>query len=312
MGGVTSAAGLGAVVLAGTAGAVPAVLAIVLAVAGLSVPAVTTAVRGRLPQVVTDPPTRNAGYALLSVLFQVAVTVGPLLVSLSLLLTPELALIAAAMLLLGAGLLATTRDGLLRRPEIRRKNVAAAGEAQTSWTPGFVAVLAVAALTGASNGMVAVAIPGVTSAAGLATLAGLVFSGVALGDVCGALLFGSRVWPLSPWSQLAVALAAGAALSAVAYLLAPTPWALLPVMLLGGMLAAPAAIVSSALLDRVLPAASLGRGYGLLVGVGLVGAATGNTAAGSLAAALPPRDLLLAAPALLTLAAAVAMMGRRT
>lgn len=83
-------------------------------------------------------------------------------------------------------------------------------------------------------------------------------------------------------------------------------------MLLGGMLAAPAGIVSSALLDRVLPAASLGRGYGLLVSVGLVAAATGNTAAGSLAAALPPRDLLLVAPVLLILGAAVAMMGRRT
>lgn len=104
----------------------------------------------------------------------------------------------------------------------------------------------------------------------------------------------------------------GAALAAVGYLVAPTPWALLPVMFLGGMLAAPAAIVSSALLDRVLSVGSLGRGYGLLVSVGLVAAAIGNTAAGSLAAVLSPRDLLLGAPVLLTLGVAVAMIGRRT
>lgn len=308
--GATSAAGLGAVVVAGTKGAPPVVVAIGLAVAGLSVPAVTTAVRGRLPDVISDHTTRTAGYALLSVLFQVAVTVGPLLVSLSLLLTPELALVAAAVLLFSAGLLATTRDGLLR-PTPGTKYRERTGRVQTSWTSGFVAVLMVAALTGAANGMVTVAIPGVTSAAGLATLAGFIFSGVALGDVCGALAFGSRVWPLSPWHQLAVALAAGAVLAVVAFLIAPTPWALLPVMTVGGMLAAPAAIVSSSLLDRVLPAESIARGYGLLVSVGLVAAAAGNTAAGSLAAVLPPRDLLLVVPVLLALAAAVGMLGRR-
>lgn len=163
-------------------------LAVGLVVAGLSVPAVTTAVRGRLPQVVADPVIRTAGYALLSVLFQVAVTVGPLLVSLSLLVAPELALLAAAVLLLGAGLLATTRGGLLRQPGIRRRETVAGRGEPTSWTPGFVVVLTVAALTGAANGTAAVAIPGVTSAAGMATLAGLVFSGLALGDVGGALL----------------------------------------------------------------------------------------------------------------------------
>lgn len=281
-------------------------------IAGLAVPAVTTAVRGQLPQAITEPTTRTAGYALLSVLFQVAVTVGPLLVSLTLLLTPELALVSAGLLLCGAGLLATTRDGLLQRPSGAGADTAVADGARTWWTPGFIAVLVVAALTGTASGTVAVAIPGVTGAAGLAALAGLVFSGVALGDVCGALVFGSRVWPLSPWSQLGAALMAGAALAVIAFLVAPTPWALLPVMTLGGMLAAPAAIVSSALLDRVLPAASIGRGYGLLVSVGLVATAAGNTAAGSLAAVLPPRDLLLAAPVLLTLAAAVAIAGRRT
>lgn len=309
--GMISAAGLGVAVLAGSAGAAPAVLGIGLVIAGVSVPAVTTAVRGRLPQLITDPTARTAGYAMLSVLFQVAVTVGPLLVSLSLLLAPELALIAAAMLLFGAALLATPRDGLLRRPTVRRTDLVVASRARASWTPGFIVVLAVAALTGAANGMVAVAIPGVTSAAGLATLAGFVFSGVALGDVCGALVFGSRAWALSLWSQLAVALAAAAALAAVAFLVAPTPWVLLPVMALGGMLAAPAAIVSSALLDQVLPAGSLGRGYGLLVSVGLVAAAAGSAGAGSLAAALPSRDLLFAAPVLLALAAAVAVTGRR-
>ena len=310
--GATSAAGLGAVVLAGFVGAAPAVLAVALAVAGLSVPAVTTAVRGRLPQVVTDSTTRTAGYALLSVLFQVAITVGPLLVSLSLLLTPELALVSAAMLLFGAGMLATRRNGLLRVAELADRDKSSAGRAQTWCTSGFVAVLLVAALTGAANGLVTVAVPGLTGAAGMTALAGLIFSGVALGDVCGALAFGSRVWPLSTWNQLAVALAAGAALAVVAFLVAPTPWALLPVLAASGMLAAPAAIVSSALLDQVLPTGSVARGYGLLVSVGLVAAACGNAAAGSLVSVLDPRGLFLAAAASLALAAAVATAGRRT
>lgn len=310
--GFASAAGLGAVVLAGASGAAPFLLGTALTVAGLTVPAVTTAVRGRLPQAITQPTTRTAGYALLSILFQGAVTVGPLLVSLSLLLTPELALVLAALLLCGAGLLATTRDGLLHRPPDACEDTAVADGARTWWTPGFITVLVVAALTGTASGTIAVAIPGVTGAAGLAGLAGIVFSGAAIGDVCGALVFGSRAWPLPPWFQLGAALMAGAALAVIAFLVAPTPWALLPVMTLGGMLAAPAAIMSSALLDRVLPATSIGRGYGLLVSVGLIATAAGNTAAGSLAAVLPPRDLLLAAPVLLTLAATIAIAGRRT
>lgn len=301
-----SGTALAAAVVTGTrAPANVLLLAVWLVLAGIGVPAITTAVRGRLPQELADPAHRTAGYALLSVLFQIAITVGPLLVSVGVLLDAAwAALLGASVLLVAAGALATGGDSLLRGRSVTVEDTLG-GQTRTWWTAGFLAVLTVAVLTGIASGVTAVAVPGLTASAGVAALAGAIFSAVAVGDVCGALAYGSRRWPLTLWSQLGCALLVAAAVSTVAYAVAAQPLALVPVMFAGGLLAAPAAITMSTLLDEVVAPWAIGRAYGLLVSVGLVAAALGNIIAGSLAGAVSPRGLLLLTPVALVAAAGI-------
>ena len=58
-------------------------LGVTVLISGVSVPAITTAVRRSLPLLTEDPAIRSAGYAALSVVFRLAFAIGPLLVSLA-------------------------------------------------------------------------------------------------------------------------------------------------------------------------------------------------------------------------------------
>lgn len=104
--GVVSGFALGTVALTG-AGLRPGVLGGLVLLAGLSVPAITTAVRRSLPLLTDDPLVRSVGYAALSVVFQLAFAVGPLLVTLAVVATGRgsNALLLAAVMIVAAALI---------------------------------------------------------------------------------------------------------------------------------------------------------------------------------------------------------------
>ena len=107
------------------------------------------------------------------------------------------------------------------------------------WRHGLGWLLAVNGGAGLALGITTVAVPGVMTAAGVVVLAGAVASAAALGDVAGALGYGSRTWPGPRWTRVAV-VAAGAALVAVgAFLVAGIPWLLVLTGFAGGLLGAP-------------------------------------------------------------------------
>lgn len=278
-------------------------LAVLAGVAGLAVPAVTTAVRAMLPQRLPTAATRTAAYALLAVLFQAALTVGPLLVSLAVVLSwPPAALVLAGTLLLTAAILYTaTADAVPLPMRPVPDGVGASGW----WRPGLGWVLAVNICTGFAAGVTAVAVPGIASAAGHPAIAGAAFSAAALGEVLGALGFGAGRWPGSPWVQLAVVLGGAATTATAIYLVAGRPWLLIPTMFVGGLLGAPTSVLISTLIDRVVPAHATARAYALLVCVGLLGGSVGNALVGGLAGALGVRRMLLGVPAVLLVAAAL-------
>ncbi|GAB3745761.1 MFS transporter [Microlunatus parietis] len=308
--GIVSAAGFAGLIMIGYAGGPQLIMIGVVAISGLAVPAITTAVRAWLPGVITDPAGRTAGYALLAVLFQAAVLIGPLLVSLAVAIAmPAAGLGLIAVLMLGSAIL--FRAAVRSRPAVTRPAEAARSGSRW-WRGGLGWLLGINVTVGLAAGITAVAVPGVTSAAGLAFLAGAVASAAALGDVAGALGYAARIWPGRALTRVAVVAGIAALVAAAAWAVAGIPWLLLVTGFGGGLLGAPLGVLLSSLLDRVVPAPDLARGYSTLVCASLLASAAGS---GLAAAALPylgVRGLFLLPPVALLGAVGVALLARRS
>lgn len=305
--GLVSAAGFALLIMTGYAGATPMIMVVLVTICGVTIPAITTAVRAWLPLVVRDDAGRTAGYALLAVLFQGAILVGPLLVSLAVAIAlPAASLGLIAVLLVGSA-------GLFRYAVRTRRAGERPGPVEPGWwRHGLGWLLAVNGGAGLALGITTVAVPGVMTTAGVVVLAGAVASAAALGDVAGALGYGSRTWSGSRWTRVAV-VAAGAALVAVgAFLVAGVPWLLVLTGFAGGLLGAPLSVLMSGLLDRAVPTPALARGYSMMVCAGLLTGAVGNGLAAALVPVLGERGLLLLPPIALSASALVAVVARRS
>lgn len=173
-GGICTAALLGFGVV-GSLGGPLWIVAVLAGIAGVSVPAITTAVRAWLSYTLADQSHRSTSYALLSALFQGAITVGPVLVSLSLIIHgPHLAVGLAAVLILSAtSVYSLTGDRRTQRPAT---GSTASREARGTLSSGFLTLLVATGLNGLAVGVTAIAIPGVMTNANIAALAGVAFA----------------------------------------------------------------------------------------------------------------------------------------
>ncbi|TDD72579.1 MFS transporter [Jiangella aurantiaca] len=267
--------------------------------AGVSVPAVTAAVRAWLPTVLASTDLRGAAYALLAVVFQTALAAGPIIVSLCVIVTgPELALGTAALLIL-----LVVRVHTVGSPGAAGSCAKPGGGRARPWARGLEYVLAVAAISGAGFGIVLVTLPSIEADHRQPGLSGLLLGAVALGELAGALSYGARRWPGSRRHQLATALATAAAAYGLAATLIDLTPALVAGLFLSGMAGGPVAVVLSALIDDVTGPGAVAGSYTLLVGAGLVAVAAGSAATGLVADRLPPA-LLLTVPGVLALVAA--------
>ncbi|GAA1489153.1 hypothetical protein GCM10009626_18990 [Brachybacterium sacelli] len=287
------------------------VVAVMAGVAGVSVPAITTAVRAWLSHAFVDDTLRGTSYALLSALFQGAVTIGPVLVSLSLLLHgPEIAVGLGALMILSATIVFALVSDRQAPPAVIRPFVAP--DARVVRSPGLWTIFGAAALEGLAVGVTAVAIPGVMTEAGIAAVAGVAFAALALGEVIGALAFGARTWPGRRSAQLPIVQAAVAVVAVLVHFASAQPWLLVLVMVGAGVIGAPGSILRSTMLDDVAPASAIARSFALLVAIGLVSGAAGNALAGQLVSHTGVRDLLLIPPIFIGLAAALVTTRRST
>ncbi|WP_120004981.1 MFS transporter [Nesterenkonia muleiensis] len=279
------------------------IIAAMAAAAGMSVPAITTSVRSWLPGVLSEDSDRAASYALLSALFRSAVTVGPLLVSVALLMHgPELAVMIAALLIVAATVVFSfTGERPLRT---RAVALSTGSRGRAAYSPGLRTLLIAATLAGLAVGVTSVAVPGIMNSSGVAAIAGAAFGALALGEMLGALVFGSRTWPGQRRVQLPIIQTLVALVALLVFLSSQQPWLLVTAMFGAGIIRAPVSIVKSALLDQVVPAAGLARGYSMLVATGLVSSATGNAIAGLLADHVGVDNLLLVPVLTLALASA--------
>jgi MFS family permease len=264
------------------------------ALAGASIPATTTSMRVLWPRLELDPQLRVTAYALLATQFQIALVAGPLLVSGLLVVSgPAAAVLAAAALASGAGVLFATAPASRRWRPPPERTTSAAG-----WRNAGTHTLFVTAFgSGVTGGMLTVAIPAVAAAHQFSALAGPLFAGYSAGELLGGFVYGGRSWQLSMAARMAACLAGTAALLATLAPLAGHPFAMLPSLLLIGMCTAPVAIICSTLLDHLTPPNGLARAYTTVVATGLIGGAAGAAAAGTLAGRGSPFVLLPAAGA---------------
>jgi predicted MFS family arabinose efflux permease len=290
-------------------GAAPGVLLVAVAVAGGTVPAVTAAVRAWLPRALAAEHDRTASYALLSVVFQAAIAFGPLLVSLCVVVAgPVLAAVVAAVLV-GVAAVMYLRAA---RPDEPAHHLERPDEPGGVLTRGLPVILAVTTLTGMGAGSLVVTLPAVMTSRGAPALSGVLFAAIAMGEVCGALAYGSWRWRGPRHLHLLVSLVVSCAAYATAIGAAPSTFLLMVVLFVSGTAAGPIAIVLSALIDDVTRPGAVARAYALLVSTNLVAIAGGSAAAGFLADLVAPASLLAVPAGLSGLAAGWTLARRRT
>lgn len=278
-------------------------------VAGASQPATTSAMRVLLPGLVSEGSLRLAGYALHSILFQVAILAGPLLVSgIMALASPIAAVVGAGAVSVAATLVfASAPSSRKWRPHgTESPHITAA-----LGSPGVRTLVAGGLAGGLSVGLVSVAVPSVALAHDAADLAGVLLAIGSAGELAGGLAYGARPPAVSLRVQL---IAAQAGLGVVVAACAPVGiLALLGlVLVVRGMLIALQSVSSSALLDDVAPVGALTGSYTLVVAAGLAGMAAGSALAGPLAVAAGPALAFAAAGAAVATGAALTFFRRHT
>ncbi|MCC3650244.1 MFS transporter [Streptomyces sp. S07_1.15] len=254
---------------------------------GSCVPATTGSMRVLLAESVRGAEARTAGYALLAVLFQLALLTGPLVTSLLLVLAgPGAAVVTGGLLSGGAALLFSTtrasRDWSPARTAARGGGVRG--------NRGLAVLLLLAAGSGLSAGIVLVAVPAAALALGTAADSGVLIATVSAGEIVAGLAFGARRWRWSAARLLLAALAGSAVTAGLAAWAASSLALLFPALFLVGVCGGPSAIASSALLDTLAPRSALTRAYTLLVSAWLVGGALGNAVGGAVTESLGHRQ----------------------
>ncbi|AIY01646.1 hypothetical protein ART_2047 [Arthrobacter sp. PAMC 25486] len=288
--GVACAASIAAFVMIGNAGGPLWLIAALALLAGSSIPAVTSAVRAALPEFLEGDGDKAASYALLSVLFQAAVTIGPLIVSACLLFaTPDAAGVLAAVVIAAACLLFVAQQPP-SRPHIKRDG---APSRRPKWPSGLVTVLGTASAVGVVSGVFVVALPAIATRTAAPALSGLLFAVLAIGEVVGAFVYGARNWSWRRREQLGVFLLGATVVFSLAVFAALWPYWLVPAMFLCGMAIAPISIILSILLDDVVEPGELARAYSLMVAVSLAATAAASALTGAMASIISSPVLLL-------------------
>jgi MFS family permease len=113
--------------------------------------------------------------------------------------------------------------------------------------------VSVGACVGAATGLTSVAVPAAAIAHGQSVISGLAFGALAIGDLCGGMVVGSRLgraWHVI--ARLERSLLAAAIVSTLAAAATSRPILLVPLLFLGGIVGAPVGITLSTLLDHVV------------------------------------------------------------
>ncbi len=299
---------LAGLVLAAHVGAGAWPLCAIALAGGATIPQLPAAMRSLWTALVADEAQRATAYALVAVVFELAVVTAPAIVAgIVAVASPSVALLAAGVLasLSAAGFTATA-------PSRRWRGEPHAG----TWlgplaAPGMRTVFGVLAVFGTAVGVVQVAVPAFAQARGSAAAGGVLLAALSAGSLAGGLVYGARNWPGAPSTRLTVLmLALGAAFCALA--LAGTEPGLGALLLAAGALFAPTTVVGSTLLDSVAPGGTVTEAFAAMVMGIVAGTAVGNALGGSLVQAASFDTAVLTAGAIAVGGAGLAAGRRHT
>ena len=275
---------------------------------GASLPQAPAAMRSVWGSLVRDEQERQTAYALVSIMFEVAVVTAPVLVAaLVALASPSAAVLVAAALCAGGGLVLSA-TGASRAWRGERHAVGWLGPLTAA---GMRTVFAVVGAFGIAVGIVQVALPAFADERGDAAAGGLLLAALSAGSLIGGLVYGARTWPGTAALRLAavvLALGCGFALLAVA----EGPVLLVPLLVLAGSLLAPTTVIGSTLLDRVAPPGTTTEAFTVMVMGIVAGTAAGNAAGGALVESASYDTAVLCAGAVAAVGAAGAVLRRGT
>lgn len=258
-------------------------LVLAAAPAGASMPAVSATLRALWPSVAPDH--RDTAYALDSLLYELAIVIGPVLVGLvSTALFPSLAVTLLATLGL-IGTLGVARASGSRAPGQRHES----RKRTSPLTTGVRKLLIIAFCVGLAEGPLTVSLTAAATRDGLAAASGPLISALAVGSVLGALFYGARSWKMQPPARLAAyttmlmatLLALSVATSSVA--------ALAPAAMVVGLALAPAITSIAICVNANAPPQAMAEAFAWISFATPCGAAAAQALAGTLAAGPGPR-----------------------
>ena len=272
-----SALSFGALAAVGRS-ASPAVLAVLAALAGASIPPVAACMRALWSELLGHSGQLQAAFAVESTVQELIFVIGPPLVALlAAVFSPAAAVLGTgALLLIGVGVFAATPASRAWRGQRR-----AADWAGPLRSRGIRAVLASIVLLAGAFGIVEVTVVADAEQLGSRTLAGPLLALWAAGSMIGGLAFGSRASDRGPEQRmigLLFLVVAGIALLAVAGGLVQLGAG----MVLAGLGIAPAIACLYLLVDRLAPAGTVTEAFTWVTTAFATGFAVGNALGGTL------------------------------
>lgn len=278
-----------AFIAAGSGQAVAMALVVLAFVAGAITTPAGAALRSVWSEFLADSESRQAGYALMTMIQEATFVAGPLLAGgLIALWSPTAAVATAAGLsLVGAVAFATSPAARARgrQPKKLGRLPALAGS-------GIRTVLATAAAFGLTFGALDVALPAFARNHGSSATAGVLLSALAAGIGLGGFLYGLRPSNAAPGHQYpALALLAAAGLAPL--IAAPDLPAMLPLAFLSGLCFAPITTYQIAVIDHVVQPGHTAEAFTWLSTLYGAGSALGAAFAGQLISASNTRAAII-------------------
>ena len=280
-----------AFILAGHARASAPALVALAFVAGVVIAPSTAAVRSVWSELLAgNDEARQAGYALIGVLQEIAFVAGPLVAGaiIGLWSTTAAVAAAAALTLAGGIAFATAPATRARKPQGRRPRE------RLATTPGMLTVLMSAAAFGATLGALDIALPAFARDHGSSAAAGGLLSALAAGIGIGSLLMGLHP-PARSAGRRYAPLCGVAVIGLLPLIATPALGVMLALAFLAGLGFAPVTTTQIAVLDEVAPRERPAEAFSWLAILYGAGAAAGAALGGQLVAADGPRAAIVAA-----------------
>ncbi|HSN38650.1 MAG TPA: MFS transporter [Burkholderiales bacterium] len=275
--------------------------------AGAALPPISICMRTLYPRLLHDVDLLHTAYSIDSVLVETIFILGPALIAVFVAAGHTVGAVVLAAVCAAAGGTIFLRSPAIRNWTIRTAN-AARGKSGLLHYPKLLVVFAATVLYSVAFGLFEVAVTAFAAKKGMPAAAGLTLALASAGSAAGALVYGSRSWPLPLPRQFLTALI----LMALGILLL-APLTNIHVFALAGILAgAPMATViavQSILVSRLAPRGMLAESFTWGATCLLGGVSSGIAAGGMLAEYVAPSWVVVAAAGATLLSCVVVWAG---